>query len=281
MVSDPQQSPSGVLDRFNSPAPGKVVRQLFSAGTGATTTVKPLPMGTVISATSSSSPVVTKESRSLLTTSSVKLYEEKKNEEGTSVCGLDLSSLPAEISVMCPSCDSQSSLPQVLIPVRTLQKSPKPPTSVASPVAPSQKNTEKSDGGEKKDKTAPSSAQTNNRPKKTGSLALFFRKVCVQSLEVPPFAFSLSSWLYYALQLYHLASVRLRDLCDRLDVDRESMAQMWTCFEHVLMEHIDLLRDRHLDQMIMCSIYVMAKVRHLFGTRVGLSLHLSIISAGH
>lgn len=75
------------------------------------------------------------------------------------------------------------------------------------------------------------------KPKRTGSLALFFRKV------------------------YHLASVRLRDLCDKLGLnDDELRRKMWTCFEHTLVHQIHLMMDRHLDQIIMCSMYVMAKV---------------------
>ncbi|ESO96313.1 hypothetical protein LOTGIDRAFT_227069 [Lottia gigantea] len=77
----------------------------------------------------------------------------------------------------------------------------------------------------------------NFRPKKTGSLALFFRKV------------------------YHLASVRLRDLCDRLDIDSDELRRkMWTCFEHTMVKHVELMKDRHLDQLIMCAVYVIAKV---------------------
>uniref|UniRef100_A0A8C6UHX7 Retinoblastoma-like 1 (p107) n=1 Tax=Neogobius melanostomus TaxID=47308 RepID=A0A8C6UHX7_9GOBI len=65
---------------------------------------------------------------------------------------------------------------------------------------------------------APSDAQTgSSRPRRTGSLALFFRKV------------------------YHLASVRLRDLCVKLDISSE-------------------LRGRHLDQLLLCSIYIICKV---------------------
>ncbi|KAK6174252.1 hypothetical protein SNE40_017565 [Patella caerulea] len=75
------------------------------------------------------------------------------------------------------------------------------------------------------------------KPKKTGSLALFFRKV------------------------YHLASVRLRDLCDHLSMDGDDLRRkMWTCFERTMMKHIELMKDRHLDQIIMCSVYVIAKV---------------------
>lgn len=63
-----------------------------------------------------------------------------------------------------------------------------------------------------------------------------------------------------AWQVYHLASVRLRDLCDRLEIDSELCSKIWTCFEHSLINHIDLMQDRHLDQMIMCAVYVICKV---------------------
>ena len=35
--------------------------------------------------------------------------------------------------------------------------------------------------------------------------------------------------------------VRLRELCDRLDItDEELQRMMWTCMEHVLVKHVDL-----------------------------------------
>ncbi|XP_043540744.1 retinoblastoma-like protein 1, partial [Chiloscyllium plagiosum] len=74
-----------------------------------------------------------------------------------------------------------------------------------------------------------------NKPKKTGSLALFFRKV------------------------YHLASVRLRDLCLKLDVSAELRRKIWTCFEYSLVHCTDLMTDRHLDQLLLCAVYIMAK----------------------
>ncbi|XP_077191359.1 retinoblastoma-like protein 1 isoform X2 [Paroedura picta] len=77
---------------------------------------------------------------------------------------------------------------------------------------------------------------TGSKPKKTGSLALFFRKV------------------------YHLASVRLRDLCLKLDVSNDLRRKMWTCFEFTLVNCTDLMKDRHLDQIILCAFYIMAKV---------------------
>ncbi|KAM6176799.1 retinoblastoma-like protein 2 isoform 5-T5 [Erethizon dorsatum] len=74
------------------------------------------------------------------------------------------------------------------------------------------------------------------RPKMTSSLSLFFRKV------------------------YHLAGVRLRDLCAKLDISDELRKKIWTCFEFSMIQCPELMMDRHLDQLLMCAIYVMAKV---------------------
>ncbi|KAM4622826.1 retinoblastoma-like protein 1 [Discoglossus pictus] len=74
------------------------------------------------------------------------------------------------------------------------------------------------------------------KPKRTGSLALFFRKV------------------------YHLASVRLRDLCLKLDVSNDLRRKIWTLFEYSLVHCTDLMKDRHLDQLLLCAVYIMAKV---------------------
>uniref|UniRef100_A0A668A1W6 RB transcriptional corepressor like 2 n=1 Tax=Myripristis murdjan TaxID=586833 RepID=A0A668A1W6_9TELE len=73
-------------------------------------------------------------------------------------------------------------------------------------------------------------------PLRKGSLSLFFRKV------------------------YHLASVRLRDLCAKLDISSELRRKIWTCFEYSLVHCTELMMDRHLDQLLMCAVYVMTKV---------------------
>ena len=36
--------------------------------------------------------------------------------------------------------------------------------------------------------------------------------------------------------------------------------RIWTCFEYVMKLTPDLMRDRHMDQLIMCSVYVLSKV---------------------
>uniref|UniRef100_A0A3Q3WKP7 Retinoblastoma-like protein 1 n=1 Tax=Mola mola TaxID=94237 RepID=A0A3Q3WKP7_MOLML len=79
-------------------------------------------------------------------------------------------------------------------------------------------------------------ATAAGRPRRTGSLALFFRKV------------------------YHLASVRLRDLCVKLDIPSELRGKIWTCFEHTLVHSTDLMRGRHIDQLLLCSVYIISKI---------------------
>ncbi|XP_019499398.1 PREDICTED: retinoblastoma-like protein 2 isoform X2 [Hipposideros armiger] len=90
--------------------------------------------------------------------------------------------------------------------------------------------------GGQQQKQGPSLTSSSIRPRKTSSLSLFFRKV------------------------YHLAGVRLRDLCAKLDISDELRKKIWTCFEFSIIQCPELMMDRHLDQLLMCAIYVMAKV---------------------
>ncbi|XP_063626607.1 retinoblastoma-like protein 1 [Cydia splendana] len=86
---------------------------------------------------------------------------------------------------------------------------------------------------------APSGETTpNSTPKKANnSLVLFFRK------------------------FYSLAVVRMNDLCTRLRLtDEELKRKIWTCLEHSVMHQTHLMRDRHLDQILMCAVYVICKV---------------------
>ncbi|XP_006639808.2 retinoblastoma-like protein 1 isoform X1 [Lepisosteus oculatus] len=84
--------------------------------------------------------------------------------------------------------------------------------------------------------SAPEPQNNAGKPRRTGSLALFFRKV------------------------YHLASVRLRDLCLKLDISAELRRKIWTCFECSLVHCSDLMKDRHLDQLLLCAVYIVSKV---------------------
>lgn len=71
--------------------------------------------------------------------------------------------------------------------------------------------------------------------------------------------------LCVCLQVYHLASVRLRDLCVKLDISSELRGKIWTCFEHALVHCTDLMKGRHLDQLLLCSVYIISKVRRASG----------------
>lgn len=70
-----------------------------------------------------------------------------------------------------------------------------------------------------------------------------------------------SALLLFYRKMYHMSSLRLRDLCVRLNIEESNMKQIWTLFEHVVRdEGSSLLRGRHLDQILLCSIYVISKV---------------------
>lgn len=73
-------------------------------------------------------------------------------------------------------------------------------------------------------------------------------------------SFGLTPLCVLFLQVYHLASVRLRDLCLKLDVSNDLRRKIWTCFEFTLVHCADLMKDRHLDQLLLCAFYIMAKV---------------------
>ncbi|XP_071569719.1 retinoblastoma-like protein 1 isoform X2 [Temnothorax nylanderi] len=84
------------------------------------------------------------------------------------------------------------------------------------------------------------SAQATNKdaakPKRTGSVALFFRK------------------------FYNLACVRMQDLCNSLEISDNDKKKIWTIFEYSIKERTKLMKDRHLDQILMCAIYVICKL---------------------
>ncbi|KAM5296819.1 retinoblastoma-like protein 2 isoform 1-T4 [Glossophaga mutica] len=92
-----------------------------------------------------------------------------------------------------------------------------------------------SSGGQQQ-KQGPAPTSSSARLRRTSSLSLFMRKV------------------------YHLAGVRLRDLCVKLDISDTLRRKIWTCFEFSLVQCPELMVDRHLDQLLLCAIYVMAKV---------------------
>jgi len=42
--------------------------------------------------------------------------------------------------------------------------------------------------------------------------------------------------------------------------DMELKRKIWTCFEDTIIHHTYLMEDRHLDQILMCSVYFICQV---------------------
>ncbi|XP_035010643.1 retinoblastoma-like protein 2 isoform X2 [Hippoglossus stenolepis] len=64
----------------------------------------------------------------------------------------------------------------------------------------------------------------------------------------------------FARKVYSLMSRRLRELCSTLDVSDELRLKIWTCFEHSLVHCSHLMVDCHLDQSLMCAVYIIARI---------------------
>lgn len=73
---------------------------------------------------------------------------------------------------------------------------------------------------------------------RTGSVNIFFRK------------------------FYSLATLRLQKLAKDLDLSTH-FQKIWTTFEYSIINFVHLMEDRHLDQLLMCSIYIFARVQNL------------------
>ncbi|GAB1299083.1 Retinoblastoma-associated protein [Apodemus speciosus] len=88
--------------------------------------------------------------------------------------------------------------------------------------------------------TQAASAFHTQKPLKSTSLSLFYKKV------------------------YRLAYLRLNTLCARLLSDHPELEHIiWTLFQHTLQNEYELMRDRHLDQIMMCSMYGICKVKNI------------------
>lgn len=87
-----------------------------------------------------------------------------------------------------------------------------------------------------------SQSQLQQKSQKSTSLSLFYKKV------------------------YRLAYLRLNMLCNHLHLPSEHPqleAIIWTLFQHTLANEHELMKDRHLDQIMMCSMYAICKVKNI------------------
>lgn len=72
-----------------------------------------------------------------------------------------------------------------------------------------------------------------------------------------------SATSFFFRKVYYLAAVRLNDLCDRVRMDERGRQKVWTLFEHTLRTETSLMAGRHLDQNLMCCLYLISKITNL------------------
>ena len=60
-----------------------------------------------------------------------------------------------------------------------------------------------------------------------------------------------------------LTAHKIMELCDRLGLQEINKEHIWTSMKHVLSEKTEMLTNRHLDQLILCTIYGVCKTQQL------------------
>lgn len=89
-------------------------------------------------------------------------------------------------------------------------------------------------------------------------------KAHVSPNSQPNVAQSPKSLRLFFRKFYQLAHLRLKELGKNLQFNSnnvELLRMIWTLFEKVVTEHTCLMKDRHLDQILMCCVYVLCKIR--------------------
>nr|DBA32982.1 TPA: hypothetical protein GDO54_000720 [Pyxicephalus adspersus] len=85
-----------------------------------------------------------------------------------------------------------------------------------------------------------------------------------QSPAPPKSQQKFTSLSFFYKKVYFLAYVRLKSLCSSLLSDHPELEQIiWTLFQHTLQHEYELMRDRHLDQIMMCSMYGICKAKNI------------------
>ncbi|KAI8772298.1 retinoblastoma-associated protein [Biomphalaria glabrata] len=75
-----------------------------------------------------------------------------------------------------------------------------------------------------------------------------------------PSQFKSRSLIHFLKRVLRLGFSRLSKLCTDLEISRELQHKIWTCFEHCVTKMPNLMKNRHIDQIIMCCIYSICKV---------------------
>merc|ERR1719188_379973 len=84
-----------------------------------------------------------------------------------------------------------------------------------------------------------------------------------ENIAPPPLPFPKngSGLILFFRKVYNLAELRLDKMCRDFDLQEDLIRVAWTVFEFVMMNNIRVLKDRHLDQILMCVLYLVCKIR--------------------
>ncbi|KAJ8002850.1 hypothetical protein DPEC_G00163250 [Dallia pectoralis] len=223
-------SPTALLDRYSSPPTGSVRRRLYVDSSSDTPSDPTTTTNTTVVRTSQAIVTATIPAGQTVVTMATATVTANNGQTVTiPVQGIanengGITFIPVQVSVTGQGTATLQPL------TGSMTSQPQTTTTLNSPVS------QGSPAVGKPIKKPASQGSSDDKPQKKGSLSLFFRKV------------------------YHLASVRLRDLCAKLEISGELRRKIWTCFEYSLVHCSELMMDRHLDQLLMCAVYVVTKV---------------------
>ncbi|XP_074658286.1 retinoblastoma-associated protein-like [Tubulanus polymorphus] len=65
---------------------------------------------------------------------------------------------------------------------------------------------------------------------------------------------------YFYNKVGKVAYSRLQTLAAKLDISSNLSMKIWRCVENVIVQRSDLLRNRHLDQIVLCAVYGVCKI---------------------
>lgn len=82
-------------------------------------------------------------------------------------------------------------------------------------------------------------------------------------MSPPPRPLLRKSLQMFFRKIYNLVTLRIRNLAEKLDLSPEILQKIWTVFEHLMTNHVHLFHDRHIDQIMISSTYLIVKAENM------------------
>uniref|UniRef100_A0ACD5ZNH7 Uncharacterized protein n=1 Tax=Avena sativa TaxID=4498 RepID=A0ACD5ZNH7_AVESA len=67
----------------------------------------------------------------------------------------------------------------------------------------------------------------------------------------------------FLIKIAKLAAIRIRGLCERLELSQQIVERVYSLVQQIISQQTALFFNRHIDQIILCSIYGVAKISQL------------------